>query len=1058
MPYQIPDGAFKAWSDGTMSDEHRALLQKDIESGEATHPALSLQSPQQEQSKPSESYTVPEGAAIAYMNGTMTPEHRTMLEADIQSGKALMPSVTQQTQDNRGMIEKGFDAVTSLPGAIYEGVTGAQRTTPEIEAVADWNRLPEMRFFQNESWWPNFKAGGVTASTVFTDPEETAQIIRANFPDLPARQDAKGNWIFTSKIDGKDYGIKPGFGWSDVPRVVTGALMMNPAGKASTMAGRAFLTGATEVGVQSGEKFMGGEFNPENVALATGLSPVAELIPKGASMLKNRIKGAPAVFSDTVETAAKNVPENAPLVGVVKEAPVEQGAAKPIKGYHSTNKDFDNFELSKTENGRELGDGIYFSSEPQTKYGKNIKEAYLDIKNPWSKDSKKINRKEADALNNSVKDPSMRVDSEKLFSTKEEARKFVDEARADGIDGISVTKEGNSIKVKYVSRGFHEGQTRSSVQRALNYEYGPSYIEILKDIGYDGVISQDGKQMVVFDPSQIKQIPKQAAQDVAEQIPIEQAAQAIPDQSVSDVAKLIRKATTSNKAKKELAEVMDKNPDLVADAELLGMEVPADMVSNNLAARRVAGITRSVAGSKAETDFWANIQKNVDKADEALNDLGAIYSEGGVSVGAASSKIRNTLKNTRKNLNDQASKIYDEIEAVVPKRTVVKLNNLLETLDESVLDAGDRGVKDLSPQELRLYKILRGDDMTEELNDVTYKKLMTEKRLIGQALSRKESPYGGMDEKELSILYGALSQDQFDNIARIGESIGDAGLGDKLKKANAIYAQERELGKKIIKAFGDEDTGSIGQKLVSMITSSKTDSKQFNKMMDLIPEDLKKETILTSLGAATRSNLGQTKGRFGFSEFNKIYGQMKSNPEVFDQVKAIMKDDIRKLNALHNMSKRFTEARALVVQTGKPIEKGILSAETFAEKVLASTMGKAAVTGTVAGATGGFGAMGVPYLTSMVKGGGEKAFAAAGDLMNSKELKDLIVETMAKGQASNQTVKKLAMSDRFNKFWNYAKRENPKVGFWKEVGNATIDKEAWIKSSLMIDKGTEEEK
>ena len=865
MPYQIPDGAFKAWSDGTMSDEHRALLQKDIESGEATHPSLSLQSPQQEQSKPSESYTVPDGAAMAYTNGTMTPEHRAMLDADIQSGKALMPSVTQQTQDNRGMIEKGFDAVTSLPSAIYEGVTGAQRTTPEIEAVADWNRLPEMRFFQNESWWPNFKAGGVTASTVFTGPEETAQIIRVNFPDLPARQDAKGNWIFTSKVDGKDYGIKPGFGWSDVPRVVTGALMMNPAGKASTMAGRAFLTGATEVGVQSGESYMGGEFNPENVVLATGLSPVAELIPKGASMLKNRIKGAPAVVSDTVETAAKNVPENAPLVGVVKEAPVEQ-----------------------------------------------------------------------------------------------------------------------------------------------------------------------------------------VAQDVAEQIPIEQAAQAIPDQSVSDVAKLIRKATTSKKAKKELAEVMDKNPDLVADAELLGMEVPADMVSNNLAARRVAGITRSVAGSKAETDFWANIQKNVDKADEALNDLGAIYSEGGVSVGAASSKIRDTLKNTRKQLNKEASDIYDEVQKAVPKNEKVILSNLEDTLNEVVGEVGESG---LSTQEKALHKMLLDSD-----GEITYGRLLREKSLIGKAIAGKESPYGSMAEADLKRLYGALSQDQIESVDMIGEAIGKTGLGDELKKANALYSKERELGKKIIKAFGDEDTGSIGQKLVSMITSSKTDSKQFNKMMDLIPEDLRKETILTSLGAATRSNLGQTKGRFGFSEFNKIYGQMKSNPEVFDQVKAIMKDDIRKLNALHNMSKRFTEARALVVQTGKPIEKGILSAETFAEKVLASTMGKAAVTGTVAGATGGFGAMGVPYLTSMVKGGGEKAFAAAGDLMNSKELKDLIVETMAKGQASNQTVKKLAMSDRFNKFWNYAKRENPKYGFWKEVGNATIDKEAWIKSSLMIDKGTEEEK
>ena len=99
-----------------------------------------------------------------------------------------------------------------------------------------------------------------------------------------------------------------------------------------------------------------------------------------------------------------------------------------------------------------------------------------------------------------------------------------------------------------------------------------------------------------------------------------------------------------------------------------------------------------------------------------------------------------------------------------------------------------------------------------------------------------------------------------------------------MRGANLLYAKERALGKRIINAFGEDVEGSIANKMRSALTgAAKGDSADFAKLMKLVPDDLKRETVATALASVTRSSRGAERGGFGFSEFADIYPKLRAN-------------------------------------------------------------------------------------------------------------------------------------------------------------------------------------
>ena len=467
------------------------------------------------------------------------------------------------------------------------------------------------------------------------------------------------------------------------------------------------------------------------------------------------------------------------------------------------------------------------------------------------------------------------------------------------------------------------------------------------------------------------------------------------------VQKASGKGFGSTAARDQLADLAQVNVAAKEAADRLNIQLPADVFSDNPQVRAAAGLTRSLAAGEAEAAWRTTVSQAVDKADDVIRQFDATFVEGAVAPGVVSQKIKDSLTKTRADLNAQASKVYDAVDEVVPKTSIVDLPKLGATLDAIKAEVGEKG---MSAAERNLAKMI-------EDGNVTYGRLKREKTLIGKALNKMESPYGSMAEADLKRLYAALADDQLTNVG----NIGGEELRQQLRGANLIYAKERALGNRIVNAFGNDLEGSIANKMRTAITgAAKGDAGEFNRLLKTVPEDLRKETLATALASVTRSARGAEKGGFGFSEFADIYPKLRANPPVYKTiVDTLGKDSADVLRDLYEVSKRITEARANVLTTGKA-NQAFGNPEGLIGKIMESTITQRIVT-TVTGMVPGMGAV-APDILKFMATGAEDRVKAAGKLFADEAFQKLAVEAATKAAPSAATLRRTAMSQSFQKF------------------------------------------
>ena len=174
----------------------------------------------------------------------------------------------------------------SIVQKVTDVVTGNDRKTAESTALqtqnGDWAAMPELNSFSMAS----FKTA---LGTLATGPEETAKILQANYPNVQIRKDDKGNFIFKSSIDGKDYPYGAGVAASDIPRGVAQALAYVPAGRAASIGGAVVKSALTQAGIEASQAATGGEFNPTDVALAGAMGGAVPVVGRVAAAVKNAV-------------------------------------------------------------------------------------------------------------------------------------------------------------------------------------------------------------------------------------------------------------------------------------------------------------------------------------------------------------------------------------------------------------------------------------------------------------------------------------------------------------------------------------------------------------------------------------------------------------------------------------------------------------------------------------------------------------------------------------------------------------------------------------------------
>jgi hypothetical protein len=486
-----------------------------------------------------------------------------------------------------------------------------------------------------------------------------------------------------------------------------------------------------------------------------------------------------------------------------------------------------------------------------------------------------------------------------------------------------------------------------------------------------------------------------------------------PADVAAELGTLINKASGTGGAAKnaqiKLAEQAQINPEAKAAAERLGIDVPADVFSDNPQVRAAVGLTRSLAGSEAEAGFRTAVTNAVDQADNIMREFDAQFVEGAIAPGVVSQRVKDSLTTTRAELNKQAGEIYKRVDAAVPKQTPVQMDNLFNTLTDI---AGEVGQEGMTAPEKKLLGLFQTGEAGG--GDITYGRLIREKNLIGKALKRQESPYGSMDESTLKRLYAALASDQLDNVSRVA---GEEVRRD-LRAANLIYAKERALGDRIVNAFGTDLEGGIANKMRSAITSgAKGEAGDFARLLKTVPDDLRKEVVATALASVTRSARGAEKGSFGFSEFADIYPKLRANPQVYKQiVETLGPKASDTLRDLYQVSKRITEARANVLTTGKANQALVesLNAEGIIARVMGSTAGKRAVGGAM-GFIPGAGLV-MPEIMEAMSRGNPDAVRAAGKMFSSPEFQGLLNDVATKGDASDRVINQVSLSKPFRSF------------------------------------------
>ena len=186
----------------------------------------------------------------------------------------------------QGLPDPNAPKPRGIIGSVVEAVTGSERATPETQTLPEWTGMPELNSLSMRS----AKTG---LGTMFAGSDEVVKVILANNPGVKVRKDAKGNYILRSADDGKEYAIPPGLSVGDIPRIIGGALAVVPAartmiasGGAKGIIGGAIQAGATQTAIEGSQAATGGEFNPEDIAMATAAGaalPAAGMAVKAAA-------------------------------------------------------------------------------------------------------------------------------------------------------------------------------------------------------------------------------------------------------------------------------------------------------------------------------------------------------------------------------------------------------------------------------------------------------------------------------------------------------------------------------------------------------------------------------------------------------------------------------------------------------------------------------------------------------------------------------------------------------------------------------------------------------
>lgn len=391
-----------------------------------------------------------------------------------------------------------------------------------------------------------------------------------------------------------------------------------------------------------------------------------------------------------------------------------------------------------------------------------------------------------------------------------------------------------------------------------------------------------------------------------------------PIKQAQTLGKIARGAALGDeKAQNALAQQMLPDADALKSSQALGVELPADVVSNNGQMMAVAGMARSKAGSDSAST-WIQKSDEVSKAaDAALKKLGA-----NSDIASVSESVLDDLTTSVDALQAQSDRIYQSFDQYINPGMAVDMSSSKRLLRQTVKNLG--GFGKMKAAEKDLLRLVNGTP--------TYESLRRVKADIGETLGNamSKTQFSDVDKKTLSNLYAAVSKDQerallnavrenSDDFLEMFPGLEEDDLvlaaQEGFSLAKSLVAQRKAIEKKVTTTFGTEGSKSIATSIEGAIKgASDGNNTVLNKMLKLVPQDRHRETLMTGLMAATR----KPSGEFSATRFSNLYSGLKNNKTAYATLrKTVGPQDMKLLESLNVVSRRMVDAENAVLKTGK---------------------------------------------------------------------------------------------------------------------------------------------
>ncbi len=515
-----------------------------------------------------------------------------------------------------------------------------------------------------------------------------------------------------------------------------------------------------------------------------------------------------------------------------------------------------------------------------------------------------------------------------------------------------------------------------------------------------------------------REVVEQTIAEAVENAAGRQLAQPVTEEAATEFGALAQQAVgkgrSAKRAQEQLAIVAQVNPEAKAAAERLGIEVPLDVLSDDVRMMTTTGLARSQIGSEAQGTWQQSVANAVQRSDETLNEIGATR-----DLAQVSDDVRARLERNIGDFEAQASILRGEVDDAINVRDRVDATNLQQALAETINDLGGiaEAKQAFTAEEKKLLAML-GEG--EQANRPTYAYLNQVRDQIGRALNKGQGPWVDAPTALLKKYYGALAKDQLAYV----ESVGGKELADKMRGSNELFTQMFRSRETMQSIFGQKLERDIGGLINRTITgAAKGDAQNLRTLLKAVPDDMKPRVLLSGLmSQAERNSRG---GGFSFNDYAKLYRGIRQNAPIYKQIVDIVgPKQAQILQDLYVISNRMAQAEAKIVRTGasnQPILNA-LKAESLVSKTVEATKrvggrGAGAIAGgVVGGPMGSFAGQEIGgALTDALTAGGKSNLDKLHALLASEGFRDL-TQKVAAGENVERAAARIANDGPFRKF------------------------------------------